>query len=338
MTMRRAVSVLLLAGCAGAPAPPPSPASSARPVESSATAPATPSASASATARVARRPLVELQRQTMKHLVAAFNAHDARALAALYTEDAIVRAPSRDGTKEEKGREPLEKGHASLFKSMPDVKIGTRRALSRADVVVWEWTATATATAQKGAPAKPIGFTAASVLWFDDDGRVKVDHTYFDLGALDAQLAPPKKGEKAQAPPTLPAEDRERWVEDTGSDASAPAIAAVTRMYALFEKGDEKGLSTVLDDKGLFPDPATRAPVGKAEWKTRFRAFKKEWPGATVTVDAAFAFDTAVAAEITLTRVVDGKPRVEHRLEIGHFDFNLLGLTSYGNTAAGPER
>ena len=87
---------------------------------------------------------------------AAFNAHDARALAAHYTEDADQVLPTGDWVK---GRAAIKKGHAENFAKNPDVKTKTsvlsRRFLTP-DVVVEDGQWEDTGLTEKGLPTKGL--------------------------------------------------------------------------------------------------------------------------------------------------------------------------------------
>ncbi|MBI2391144.1 MAG: ester cyclase [Deltaproteobacteria bacterium] len=301
-----------------------------------------PTTTAAAPATSARKPpLAELQKKALHAMVAAFNAHDPKGLAAVYAEGALVRSPSNDGFEDERGREPIEKGHAGLFAGAPDVKIATVRALQSGDVVVWEWVVRGSFTTKGDAPAKkPVGFKAASVLWFDEVGLIEADHTYFDRATIAGQLG----GATARPVQELPTEDGP-WIAPADAAAEARNLALGRALLAALAEHDEKGFLSRIDDKTLrddLTDPDPKAG-GVGTNQQDFRALLKAFPDVAITVDAAFAAGDFVAIESTSTGTHQGPlgpfPATKNKVTLHRLDVmdvrsgKVMGWTSYGNRA-----
>jgi uncharacterized protein (TIGR02246 family) len=294
--------VILLLGC-GAPSkpvapPPPQPPSAS--IDKPAKAPAP------------KLELPALQRQSLATIVTAFNAHDAKALARLYTTDAVVRSPAPGGFATEHGREQLEKGHAALFAKSPDVKIATVRAIRSGEVVVWEWLVHGTID------GKPVSFAAGSVLTFDADGLIKTDHTYFDTTVSKATASP-----------------SDAWID---AAADGKQIDVAKTLFAAYKKKDEKSFLATLDDKTLHVDHSDASdPAGGLGTNQKdFRAMLKGW-NVSVEVEEAFAAGDFVALETITHRgnaTVLKPPRTIHRLEVLDIRYGkVMGWTTYGNGA-----
>lgn len=298
---------------------------------------ATPSTSAAAP----KLPLAELQKKTLRTMIMAFNAHDAKGLAAVYAANALVRSPSSDGYVEEQGRAAIEKGHAGLFAKSPDSAIATVSVLQKGDVVVWEWIATGSMPDAGGKPAK-IGFKAASVLVFDADGLIKTDHTYFDRSTIAGQLGELPKGEKFRKVVEAPSGEGV-WLAPKDESVEAKNVDHAKSVFAAYQKDDEKAFLSKIDDKTLHND-MTDGEAGAGGLGTNqgeFRAFRKAFPDATSIVEHAMGVGDMVAIETTTTATHKGpfgpfKPTnakvTIHRLDVMDIRYGkVMNWTSYGN-------
>jgi ketosteroid isomerase-like protein len=173
-------------------------------------------------------------------MVAAFNAHDPRALAALYDPGAVVVGPTPGGFTPEVGREPLIVGHEALFASQPDVKSATVRLFVVGAHAVQEWATVGTAAAS----GKQIGFRAASVYRFGSDGLVKRDSTYYDL--LTPAVQTGKRRGEARPLPSLPAEPVIVFADDTSQERAA--ARAIRALYAALRAGKPGDAGQLLTD------------------------------------------------------------------------------------------
>jgi uncharacterized protein (TIGR02246 family) len=262
-------------------------------------------------------PLAELQRRAIRAMVAAFNAHDAKQMASLYTADTVVRSPTKDGFEEEKGRDAIEKGHAQLFAASADIKIGTVRILQKGDVVVWEWIV-------NGTMKKPIGFEAASVLWFDEAGLIRVDHTYFDRQTIARQLGELKPAKHPRLIRPVPTEEK---LVEPKPDAEAKNLDIAKANFAAYAKKDEKGFLATIDEKTLRDDLTNPEYVGGGVGANVVYFREMIAAGAAVTVDHAVAVGDFVAAETTTT----SKKGTLHRLDVMDIRPTIMGWTVYGN-------
>jgi ketosteroid isomerase-like protein len=298
----RGLLFLLLSSCASTKpvAPPPPPTKTVARADKPALPPT-------------KRELPELQKQSLETMVLAFNNHDAKALARLYTADAVVRSPSDHGFATEHGRDQLEKGHAALFAKSTDVKIATVRSIRTGNVVMWEWLVHGTLA------GKPLDFAAGSVLTFDDEGLIKLDHTYFDTTVSKSTGSPSGA-----------------WI-DAPADSKQTDIAKA--LFAAYENEDEKGFLAKLDDKTLHVDHTDpKDPVGGLGTNQKeFRAAFAGGKSVKVYVDSVTAAGDFVALETDTHTSFKGlmkKPIVVHRLEVLDIRFGkVMGWTSYGNSA-----
>jgi steroid delta-isomerase-like uncharacterized protein len=132
-----------------------------------------------------REQIVEANRATL----AAWNAHDPDAVAALFAEDAVIRDVGSSDTV--RGRPAIRARAADLLAAFPDF------ALRQLDLVVGEdanadrWEATGTHRGRflgMAATGRRIQVEGATFSRFDADGLVVEDVNFWDAGALLAQL------------------------------------------------------------------------------------------------------------------------------------------------------
>ncbi len=355
MTLNRAATclsiALLAAACGGeaepakAPSPDPSGTSVAVAPSMSATAPSVTATAVSAPPPPEKRPLPELQREAVKGMLAAFAAHDAKKVAALYSNDVVSGAPGPTGWVEEKGRAAVESGHTSLFAGFPDMKWLSPRVFVKGNVVIQEWVSNATHTGDMGdmrASGKPTGIHGVSVYWFDDEGQITKDHTYYDGLTISVQTG--AMNGKARAIPALPKGDPE-WITAAGTPEEDKRIEAAKAMYAAFTGKDEKAFTSMLDKDALHvayaqPDDKKGVKAAAEGHKSMHKAF----PGFESKVVHAWAFGDRVVAEVALSGTHTGalgglkptkKAFTTHSLDILTFgkDGKIVSLHSYGSTA-----
>ncbi len=124
---------------------------------------------------------------------AAWNAHDAEALAVLFAEDAVivdVGFPS-----EVRGREAIRERAELIFAAFPDFQIERVELMidpsTPGNADTWVVTATHRGEYMGLAPSgRSINVRGATLSWFGDDGLVVRDIQFWDIPALMAQLAP----------------------------------------------------------------------------------------------------------------------------------------------------
>jgi ketosteroid isomerase-like protein len=174
---------------------PPAPAASAS---------AAPSAATSTTAAPPKAPEGPKDHVARaKALSEAYASHDAKKVAALYTEDASIKVV---GLPDVKGRAAIEK-----FAAFKDVKVSTGRIWAKdkhSAVMEWVFDGTNTGDApEMGLPKatnRKAGFTGATWIEVSDDGFIKEERRYYDRGDMAAQLAPEPKEKEPKAAPFRP--------------------------------------------------------------------------------------------------------------------------------------
>ncbi|MCD6728059.1 MAG: ester cyclase [Solirubrobacteraceae bacterium] len=120
---------------------------------------------------------------------AAFNRHDAAAIAATYAIDARMRDAAAGGPIE--GREAVRAHIDGYMKAFPDLRWERVGLEIDGDVGVEEWRCTGTHEGDMpGLPAthRQMTVDGCSVLFFGDDGLVREEHNYWDEAAMLRQL------------------------------------------------------------------------------------------------------------------------------------------------------
>jgi ketosteroid isomerase-like protein len=238
-------------------------------------------------------PQVAAHRKALGALVAAFNAHDPKAIAALYDPGAVVVGPSPGGFTPEIGREPLVVGHEALFASQPDVRSATTRLIMVGDNAVQEWVTMGTAAAS----GKAIGFRAASVYRFGADGLVKRDSTYFDLLTPAVQTGN-KRGEARPIPPLPSADPIFVFADETAQEPQA--VRVLRSLHAALRAGklDQVGpllADDVVETSHLRVDDAT----GRDAVVKELGDVVAQLPG--LTVGTVLGDDAVAAAEVVFS-------------------------------------
>lgn len=309
------------------------------PPPATATPPAEPTA-----APAPKPPLAELKREAVKSLIAAFNAHDARKIASLYTPDARTAGASPAGWTEESGRAGVEDMNGQMFTAFPDLRTATPRVYLSGDVAIQEWEMTGTNRGDYGAVKatnKPIGVHGASVYWFDQSGLITRDNTYSDTASISKQIGATRG--KTRPIPQL-AEGEPMFVVSTGLPEENRWIARAQAYYGTFDRRDESGFTAALAKDVTeidYTEPADLA--GAAAVRDRFRALVHAFPDLQVQVRNLWGFGDRVVAEVTLTGTQTGayagvkasnKPVALHDLEVLRFDENgkVIDITRYGSS------
>jgi steroid delta-isomerase-like uncharacterized protein len=245
------VALVGLVACGGeepapvAPPPPPPPADTT-PVA------VTPPADTTPPAPPPKPAMSDLQQTAIKAMLAGFVAHDPKAIAALYTTDAVMKsAPNPDVT----GRDGIVALWAANFAAFPDAQIGFSRALLKGNVaiVTWAWSGTDSGTGMGAKPTKrPVGGEGAEILWFTDDGLVKEDHGYSDGGALKGQLDPKAKAGSFRAVPSIPTSMQ--TIVSTGGPDEDALLAAGNKLYTTLDTLKMDQILPLVADDVTFTD------------------------------------------------------------------------------------
>ncbi len=181
---------------------------------------------------------VQARAATVAALVAAFNAHDAKAMADLFDPGCVVLSPGRGTFAPETGRPAIVVGHEALFASQPDVKNATLRLLVAGDYAVQEWVTNGTK-----ADGKKVGFRAATVYRFAGE-KVARDATYFDLFTPEVQSGQ-RTGEARPIPP-LP--ETPVVVAADGAARDAAAVVALKKIHAALDETRFADLVMLFDE------------------------------------------------------------------------------------------
>ncbi len=334
------VPMFALVACGGEtpqPTPPPAPTMTAAPTV---TAPP-PVVSADPAPPPAPKPtMAELQKKTMGAFMAAYNAHDAKALAATYAADAIIAHPGPGGTwHETKGREEIQKHQEHLFKGYSDAKTAAERVFVNKDVVIVQWVMTGTNDGEfmeHPATKKPVGFHGSSVLWFNDDGLVAKEHIYYDMPTIMAQQGQGKQ--KARPVAALPTGAPE--VVTTVDDKS---VAAANAQYDAFNKHDGKAYGAAISADYLHIDWAAPEDVkGNAAGVKEANGLFKTFPDLNMKLDATWGFGDYVIVEMSGGGTMKGalgplkatgKPVTVHMFEVNVVkDGKVAKTETYWNT------
>jgi len=245
----------------------------------------------------------ELQAATLKAMNDARNAHDAKKVASLFAEDAVV---SFAGLPDEHGRAEIEKGNQHLFDGYKDSKYWMTRTWTKKDMVAieWAWSGTNNGEIMGMKPTeKPAGAFGFSVLWFNDDGLVKREDAFMDMATVMAQLT--GKG-KARAIPTPSSSVEAHTAKDSPDEAKN--IDLVKGMYAgLDGKKEADFIGPMADDIEYNDLTAPESMKGKGEAKKFFGMFTKAFPDGKSNVTNVFAAEDFVIAEVNLTGTHKGQ-------------------------------
>jgi steroid delta-isomerase-like uncharacterized protein len=139
------------------------------------------------------------QEETMSALerhqqaVDAFNAHDADAVADLYTADAILHDPQHP--EPVRGRNAIREVYAKMFREFPDVQVAVSNRHLNGDFMSYELRLTGTNRGPIGMPGGKIPPTGRRIELrgsvfanLDASGRFRDTRRYYDVAALIKQL------------------------------------------------------------------------------------------------------------------------------------------------------
>jgi ketosteroid isomerase-like protein len=296
--MRRAVlfalslSVpVLFAACGGNEAPPPvAPA----PVDTTPPAPTPPPPAETAKAPDPPKPsLAELQKTALMSAAMALNSHDAKGVAAAYADDALI---SVAGLNDLSGKAQIQSNMQEWFDTFSKVKVGWSRVWTKNDVMVLEWVLNGTHTGElfgvKGTD-QPIGHLGLSILTFDQDGHVKAEHRYGDLGTVMAQVT----GKGAKPIPQVPAAPE--MIPSTGAPDEDAKVEVVKSVYASLEKKSEADFLGKLSDDIEY-EGHLGSVKRKPDAKKFFATFTKAFPDAKFEVASSWGFGDYAIVEYTL--------------------------------------
>ncbi|MBX3206705.1 MAG: ester cyclase [Labilithrix sp.] len=285
----------VLAACGGeetpAPKTPEAPAVTATP-------PTAPTAEAPKE-EAPKESLAELQQKTIKGMIAAINAHDAKKLAGFYAEGGVVKIAGAPA--DASGREAIAQSYTKLFEAFKDYTTAPNRLFVKGDVVVVEWAFNGTHTGDLWgikASEKKVGAQGVDVLWFTPEGQVKEHHVYYDGGTILSQIGLSKQ--KARAIPAFGSNPE--VVTASGSEAETKNVEALTAMGAAMEAKKEADWLGAMTDTVEWDDMTQpQTSKGKAEAKKFFKAMTTGFPDAKTTVVNAWGIGDFVIHETSWT-------------------------------------
>lgn len=130
--------------------------------------------------------------ELVRRLNAAVNTHDLNPIGDMYAEGGEFVWP---GLPPMKGRQAVVAFYATLLGAFPDIEVKILHIVERENAAGVEYEATGTNTGRLPGPAgelpptgRRVTMRAASIGSVDDDGRIKVQHEYFDQVELLTQL------------------------------------------------------------------------------------------------------------------------------------------------------
>jgi uncharacterized protein (TIGR02246 family) len=243
--------------------------------------------------------LREKQLATLDAMKRAVESKDARAIAALYTDDAVV-VPFGGRTRH--GRAEIEQGEAHEFGPAASVRATPARIFLKGDVAIADWAFRASlATPPAG---RQVGTSELAVLWFAPDGRIREEHDYMNAGTLDMQA---EGNPHAPALPDVPATSE---VHDGPAADDARAVAWANRYEDASSNDDAKAIS-MMDEHitwrcslGFSADSREPFPAVLAHWRAAF-------PDMHWVADHVWPVEDYIVVEETLTGT--------HKGEIGPF-------------------
>jgi ketosteroid isomerase-like protein len=151
----------------------------------------------------------------------AWKARDANGLAALYAEDACIKAPGRPDAC---GRSKIAEASEALWAMFPDARTAWGRAWLKGDALIVEsaWTGTNDGDISGRKPThKIVGASTLTWSWFLPDGKIREQHVYCDEASIAMQLGTGVLGRAFGGLPTT----RERHDAEEAASEEANVLA-----------------------------------------------------------------------------------------------------------------
>lgn len=285
--------------------------------------------------------LAELQQKAMKGFVDAMNAHDAKKLAGLYTENAAVKVA---GAPDAMGRDAIAANYQKLFDAFSNFKTAPSRVFVKNDVAVVEWAFNGTHSGDLWgikATEKPVGAQGLDIMWFEKDGQIKEHHVYYDGATILSQIGMSKQ--KARPIPTL-ATTMPQPIVSAGTPEEQKNVDAVKAMNTALENKKEADFLATIADNAEYDDMTMPQTMkGKAEAKKFFKEMTTAFPDAKVQTVNAWAFGDYVVHESMMTGTNKGsfmgmpatkKPLSMRGVDVMQFkDGKMVKGWSYANGA-----
>lgn len=259
---------------------------------------------------------------SLRGYVAAFNKHDAKAVAALYAPNAtfIERAKPADS-----GREAIIANYQNYFDAYPDVTTSITRSWHWGDAALFEYVEGGTQTGkrivlppapqpfdpiadgkeEKAAPdrtsetptGKKFGYVGASLLRFTPEGLVRLDTTFSDELTREVQSGwAPGALAKMPVRPVIavpaPTDTWETHQVGTTDANQAKLLAAKTSLYNKFALRSEKEFVAALTDDvvlAAYDDP--KDAKGKKEAAALFKDWTSTFADGVVDATESWTVD-----------------------------------------------
>jgi ketosteroid isomerase-like protein len=300
------ISVLLLAACGGDRSAP-----AARPV------PPRPTATETATGFA-------------KKASEAFRARDAQKAGALFNEDAVLSLVGQpDGNR---SGAAIEQQVAELFDRYRDAKLTIGRVWvgQEASVIEFVFGGTRSAGEMLGAqvPERPVGLVGASVVVFDEDGRVRTLRVYLDVATLVGQVEPALLPDGMKIRPVVTAVPAGTDVlTSQGTPDEARNLDVTNRIWAALEAHEVADVMAPASDDYVYEDFSGPGPLTKADTQQMVARFLAVVPDFAITAKPVqIAAGDDVVTEMVEQATFDGKPVTLHALDVKRFESGKVVL------------
>ncbi len=224
--------------------------------------------------------MAELQQAAMAQALAALNGHDAKKFSEVYAENATV---SVAGLNELWGRDAVEQNMKEWFETFSNIKLGFRRVWVRGSNLIIEWVINGKHTGEligvKGQD-NPIGHYGLSIVWFDEEGKVKRENRYGELGTVLTQVGAAKA--KPREIPPVP--EKPEMIVSKGGPEEQKALESAQALHgALQRKSEAAFLGALADDIQYEGVLFLETVKGKAEAKKFFGGVTRAFPDLKLT-------------------------------------------------------
>jgi len=261
--------------------------------------------------------LRNLETATNGRLVDAINAHDAKAVAAVYAEDAVITIPGswiHEGRA--RGRAEIELNARQFFDAFEESKFWLSRIWVEREVAALEygWRGTA-----RGEPAGAVGLMLVA---YDHDGRISRENCYLDLNTVLAQIH--LAGGGARPVPAPAASTEVLIAKGTRGEDENLAIAGALN-GAIASKREADFLAPLTDDFEWDEYNKVEPLKGKGAAKASFEGFIRAFPDGKSAITTHFAAGDYVIQETSFTGTQTGelgpiaatkKPVHLHRVDV----------------------
>jgi steroid delta-isomerase-like uncharacterized protein len=170
----------------------------------------------------------------------------------------------------------------------------------KGDVLVLEWVINGTHSGDLfGVKGKenPIGHYGLSLVWFDENGKVKRENRYGELGAVLTQA---DGKQKAKEIPTVPA--AAEMIPAKGSPEEDKLLEAAKGLHAAVEKKSEADFLALVSDDFVYEGVVGFDQIkGKADTKKFFGGLTKAFPDIKFSPSAAWAIGDYVIVEYQMS-------------------------------------